>query len=537
MAIRNVLSQVRSVLFGTDHLRSRRREPRLACDLTVLYQLGEQEHEGRLLDVSPSGLRLKLTGPVKRGQEVHLTALPGSGVRCQVAWRRGDTAGLKYADADEKVATWWTQFALRRLERRERRVSAGVPVELHDLGGQLRGRGFLLDLSLGGAYVALPAPPAVGETLRLRLPEAHDASLYLLAKVVAERENGCGLQFFPADKSDASRLRRLLTTLVAGWRAGNIPSSPPDRAEHPPQAEPAEPNLQPLLLPPILIPGMLTLRGSVASALSSPLPLFESAELAVRPPAKAVAPSLELTLADARRGWLSWCPQGQPEAHASWDPSWLSRTLAGDSPAERVHAALALFALGGATGMRRLTLAAETCVNLCRALGLRDEVTLQLVYWAALLADLGELEWLLAGQPPDFRRSLAVFLLGLSPTPQGPADLSELYVPSYLFLRRRELGLGLSTDHPVRGAVLVGELAGLHRVAPAVRSHHERHDGQGFPDGLRGDEIPLVARALAIADTYATLRSQGFADEPARAALATGRGSYFDPSVLDAFLA
>lgn len=536
MAIRNVLTRVRSLLFGQDPLQSRRQDPRLPCAFSVLCHAGDDEIDGRLLDISPSGVRLTLVRPVKRGQEVWLAALPESRVRCQVAWRRGDTAGLKFTDDDEKVATLWAQFALRRLERRDRRVTAGVPVELHDLKGNMRGRGNLRDLSLGGAFVALPEALPVGETLRLRLPDARDASLYLLARVVGHREGGCSLQFFPSDKSDAARLRRLLNTLIAGLRAGDQaePPTPEELVESPP---PAAPEGQPMVVPPILIPGMLSLRGSVASALASPLPLFEREALALRTSFEPPAPAPELVLADVRRGWLAWCPQGHPEAHSSWDTAWLAQTVSGDSAAERVHSVLALLALGGAVGMQRLNLAADTCVELCRQLGLHDEVTLQLVYWAALLADLGELEWLLAGKTATYRRSVAIFLLGLSSPADGPADLSQLYVPAHLLLRRNELGLGQVPSHPLRGSVLVAELASLQRVAPVVRSHHERYDGQGFPDGLRAEQIPLVARALAIADTYATLCTQGFSDADARAVVATGRGSYFDPSAVDAFCA
>jgi putative two-component system response regulator len=54
-------------------------------------------------------------------------------------------------------------------------------------------------------------------------------------------------------------------------------------------------------------------------------------------------------------------------------------------------------------------------------------------------------------------------------------------------------------------------------VLPIIRHHHERHDGSGYPDGLRGSEIPLTARILQLADVYDALTT----DRPYRAAMPT----------------
>lgn len=90
--------------------------------------------------------------------------------------------------------------------------------------------------------------------------------------------------------------------------------------------------------------------------------------------------------------------------------------------------------------------------------------------------------------------------------------------------------------HPILGEqMLVGE--GLLDIAPWVRSHHERFDGLGYPDGLFGDEIPLESRILACADAYdamITERPYQPAVTPARAReeLALAAGAQFDPKVL-----
>jgi putative two-component system response regulator len=74
-----------------------------------------------------------------------------------------------------------------------------------------------------------------------------------------------------------------------------------------------------------------------------------------------------------------------------------------------------------------------------------------------------------------------------------------------------------------------------------ARSHHERWDGAGYPDGLKGDGIPLSARIMAIADVYDALRSRRCYKEPlsrekSREIIGSGRGTHFDPVLVNAFL-
>ena len=73
-------------------------------------------------------------------------------------------------------------------------------------------------------------------------------------------------------------------------------------------------------------------------------------------------------------------------------------------------------------------------------------------------------------------------------------------------------------------------------------AHHERADGRGYPHGLRGDQIPLEARILAVADAYEAMTSDrvyrpAIGPEAARAELRRGAGSQFDPRVVEALVA
>ena len=96
--------------------------------------------------------------------------------------------------------------------------------------------------------------------------------------------------------------------------------------------------------------------------------------------------------------------------------------------------------------------------------------------------------------------------------------------------------------HVQVGHDLLDEIALLQPVADVIRHHHERYDGSGYPDGLRGDAIPLAARIVAVVDAYgAMLGSRSYrpalTTEQACQELRQGAGTQFDPRVVHAFLA
>jgi HD-GYP domain-containing protein (c-di-GMP phosphodiesterase class II) len=97
-------------------------------------------------------------------------------------------------------------------------------------------------------------------------------------------------------------------------------------------------------------------------------------------------------------------------------------------------------------------------------------------------------------------------------------------------------------EHPVIGDRIISKVSQLASVRPGVRHHHERYDGQGYPDRLAGPEIPLQARILAVADSCDAMLSP----RPYRPAMppnqmellmAQGAGRQWDPQVVDRFLA
>jgi HD-GYP domain-containing protein (c-di-GMP phosphodiesterase class II) len=96
-------------------------------------------------------------------------------------------------------------------------------------------------------------------------------------------------------------------------------------------------------------------------------------------------------------------------------------------------------------------------------------------------------------------------------------------------------------QHPVMGAEIVRQAPSLHHAIPAIQHHHERLDGQGYPDQLEGDHIPLEARIVAVADVWDAIRSDrayrpAWPIQEALDHMVAGRGFHFDPRCLDAFL-
>ena len=96
-------------------------------------------------------------------------------------------------------------------------------------------------------------------------------------------------------------------------------------------------------------------------------------------------------------------------------------------------------------------------------------------------------------------------------------------------------------QHPVLGEQIVSPLRATAALLPIIRHHHERMDGNGYPDGLSGDQIPLGARIVAIADAYdamTSLRPYRSALSPARAVatLQGGAGRQWDGQLVDLFI-
>lgn len=96
-------------------------------------------------------------------------------------------------------------------------------------------------------------------------------------------------------------------------------------------------------------------------------------------------------------------------------------------------------------------------------------------------------------------------------------------------------------SHPLRGKEILEPLSFLEEALPSIYHHHERYDGQGYPDGLKGKEIPLGARILTVTDSYDAMNSdrpyrKRLSEEKCIAELNKSAGSQFDPQIVEVFL-
>ncbi len=131
------------------------------------------------------------------------------------------------------------------------------------------------------------------------------------------------------------------------------------------------------------------------------------------------------------------------------------------------------------------------------------------IHWAALLHDLGKI-----GVPDEILRK------------PGPLTDQEWV---------------LMKKHPEMGARIVEPVKKLENVAPIIRAHQERYDGSGYPDGLKGENIPLGARLLGIVDAFGAMTDDRVyrktrSREDAIFELKRCKGTYFDPALVDLFV-
>jgi len=129
-------------------------------------------------------------------------------------------------------------------------------------------------------------------------------------------------------------------------------------------------------------------------------------------------------------------------------------------------------------------------------------------------------------------------------------DIGKVGIPDYILLKPGKLTpdeFEIMKTHTVIGFDLLQTVKNRYTKNSFInlgieisRSHHEKWDGSGYPDGLKGTDIPMSARILAVADVYDALRSKrpyktGFDHATSMKIILEGRGIHFDPEVVDAF--
>ena len=124
-------------------------------------------------------------------------------------------------------------------------------------------------------------------------------------------------------------------------------------------------------------------------------------------------------------------------------------------------------------------------------------------------------------------------------------DVGKIFTPKEILFKPGPLNdeeWKIMRRHPVEGAEILEQISGLKELAKIVRYHQEAYDGSGYPDGLKGEEIPIGARIATVVDAFDAMVTdrpyrKGMAVEKAIEELKRNRGTQFDPFVVNAVVA
>ena len=124
-------------------------------------------------------------------------------------------------------------------------------------------------------------------------------------------------------------------------------------------------------------------------------------------------------------------------------------------------------------------------------------------------------------------------------------DVGKIGIPDAIINKPTKLTddeYAIIKQHPLMGAEILENITEFPKLVTGARWHHERYDGKGYPDGISGEDIPMEARIIAIADAYDAMSSRrSYRDvlpqEFIRKELVKGKGTQFDPEYTDSMLA
>ena len=186
----------------------------------------------------------------------------------------------------------------------------------------------------------------------------------------------------------------------------------------------------------------------------------------------------------------------------------------------------------------KLNMANETVQAIARAVDAKDVRThqhsMRVAEYSALIAEeLGCYKWPRKNKEiSNLKKAAALHDIGKIGVPDGVLNkVGRLTDEEYVQMK----------SHATRGADILKDFTLVEHVSEGARFHHERYDGRGYPDGLKGEEIPLIGRIISVADAFDAMTSNRvyrnhMDTDYVINEMQRGRGTQFDPDVLDAFM-
>ena len=184
-------------------------------------------------------------------------------------------------------------------------------------------------------------------------------------------------------------------------------------------------------------------------------------------------------------------------------------------------------------------------MDLADEMGVQDQSTRKQIAQGSMLKDLGEMGVMLDSAPQSKIDAMGDFMSSDDVRKAGLLhDVGKVRIPEDILYKPGKLTeeeYGLMKMHPIYSEEMIAPIASLSHLCPTVRAHHERWDGKGYPDGLAGEQIPLAARVLSVADVFDALSASrpykaGMPLNQVKQIMTEGRGTHFDPEVLDSFM-
>jgi len=222
-----------------------------------------------------------------------------------------------------------------------------------------------------------------------------------------------------------------------------------------------------------------------------------------------------------------------------------SQDLEGLDEAEAVNSLALMLKLSGEFTYDHSARVLDFAMELADELGIEDREVRHQVGLGAMFKDIGEAGLLLAQQPDEQLDEISQFMSSQDMRRASLLhDIGKIQIPRNILCkpgRMTDEEYELMRMHPIYGEQMIYPILSLRHLCPTIRGHHERWDGKGYPDGLKGEQIPLPARILAVADVFDALHAErpyksSMEVDQVRKLLSEGKGTHFDPECVEAFL-